>query len=204
MSFPAVHAARASARGRDAPPSPQSLAAALGVFVFIVVLFACIAATWRPLMPESWMNKPDFVHAGAYVFQTFQMVFSFVIFLLEMTSSNKPHVTLALSSLACSAAVAITMIAQVAHKASLRTPGGSMYKHLEDIHPPLESAHTIQQLQHEQDTPFGWPAITFSHQGFSHWYEWLTLVCIFGGQSVFVVFSVSLSAMRAVIKALPP
>lgn len=148
-------------------------------------------------MPVPWMdNTYDFIHAPAYVFQTFEMVFSVVIFLFEMRSSHNPQMTLTLSSLGCSAAVAITMMVQVAHKASLRNSGGSMYNQLEDIQPPLESDYVIQQVHREQETPMYWPAITFSHQGFSHWYEWLTLVIIFGGQSIFVVFSASLSAMR--------
>jgi len=161
-----------------APPSGMTLALANMTLSLVVVLFVSISVTWRPRYAEDFLEY-DQVHVPTYCLQTFEIMFSLTILFYECCSKDKPQVTVTLAALVCSAAAAITMMVQVAHKTSLRTPGASLFIDLHDI-----------------NDPYPWPARIISHQGFDHAYEWVTLVVVFGAQATSVVFSVTLSALR--------
>ena len=159
-------------------PSGTQLAFANGIFSLAVVVLGSISISWRPQLPEWWAESGHY-HTPTYVLQSFEIVFSVIIMFYEMCCASKPHVSLTFSGLASSTAAAIALMAQVLHKTSPRNAGMSMFKDMHDV-----------------DDPYPYPARILSHQGLDRWYEWTTLVIVFGAQITCVIFSVTLSTLR--------
>ena len=149
------------------PEQPYALTLALvnAFFSLLVVVFGSIAVTWRPKMPPDY-HEAWWFHVPTYTFQPFEIAFSAIVLIYEISCARKPRVALTLTGVVCASVTALMMIIQVLHKTSPRQSGASLFNDYRDV-----------------DKPYPWPARTISHQGLDYWWEWLTLIIVFTLQS---------------------